>query len=163
MSVQPIPDGFHSVTPYLIVKKAADAIEFYKQALGAEERMRLTGPDGVSVMHAELTIGDSVVMLADENPDMGFLGPESLGGTATGLCIYLEDVDSAFQRALEAGGTELRPLVDQFYGDRSGTFQDPYGHWWTLATHTEDLTPEEIDRRFQEMMQGGGDGPDSAC
>ena len=148
--VQPIPEGYHSLTPYLYVKGAADAIQFYEKALGATEIMRLEAPGGL-IGHAEIKIGNSHVMLADEHPDLDAIGPETRGGTTVSFCIYLEDVDAAFAKAIEAGGTEIRPLVDQFYGDRSGTFVDPYGHVWTLATHIEDLTPEEMSARMAEM------------
>jgi len=152
MTVKPIPEGYRSVTPYLIVGDAAGAIEFYKKALGATERMRFAAPGG-KVGHAEVTIGDSVVMLADEFPDMGFRGPKSLGGSAVSLMVYVEDVDTAFRRAIAAGAKELRPVKDQFYGDRSGTFEDPYGHVWTLGTHIEDVSPEEMKRRSEQAMK----------
>ena len=152
MAVQPIPDGFHSVTPYLILKGAAHAIDFYKRAFGATEVMRLSGP-GDSIMHAEIKIGNSIVMMADEFPEMGFSAPQPGSNTPVGMMIYVEDVDAQFSRALAAGATVKRPLMDQFYGDRSGTITDPFGHTWTLSTHTEDLTPEEIQRRFEEAMK----------
>lgn len=152
--VQPIPDGYHSVTPYLLIKGAADAIAFYVKAFGAVEVMKLAGPDG-KIGHAEIRIGNSHVMLADEHPDMGFLGPQSRGGTTVSLLIYSEDCDALFAQAIAAGATELRPLCDQFYGDRSGTVTDPWGHVWTVATHVEDVPPEEIDRRFKEFFTGG--------
>ena len=150
MAVQPIPEGYHSVTPYLIVNGAAKALDFYAQALGAEERMRMPGPGG-KVMHAEIQIGDSVVMLADEFPEMGARSPQSIGGTPVGICLYVEDVDAVFKRAIAAGAKEERPLVNQFYGDRSGTIIDPFGHKWTIATHVEDVTPEEMGRRAAAM------------
>jgi PhnB protein len=143
-----VPDGYHSVTPYLIVAGAARAIDFYKQAFGALERMRLTDPGG-NVGHAELTIGGSVVMLADEYPDMGFRGPQAIGGSPVGLHLYVADVDAMFAQALAAGATVLQPVQDKFYGDRSGTLRDPFGHLWTLSTHKEDVSPEEITRRFE--------------
>ena len=152
MSVKPIPDGYHSVTPYLIIKGAAAAIEFYKQAFGAIELMRMPGPDD-KIGHAEIKIGNSPVMLADEHPDMGFRGPQSLGGTPVSLMIYLEDVDMVFARSIAAGATVLRPIQDQFYGDRSGTLTDPFGHVWTIATHKEDLSPEEIAQRVAEFTK----------
>jgi PhnB protein len=155
--VKPVPDGYHTVTPYLIAKNATDALEWYKKAFGATEKMRLAGPGG-SLMHGEITIGDSVVMLADEMPDMGIKSPESLGGAGVSIMLYVEDVDTAFARAIAAGGKELRPLADQFYGDRTGTLMDPYGHTWTIGTHTEDLSEEEVETRFQEMMQQQGGG-----
>jgi PhnB protein len=152
MPVKPIPDGYHSLTPYLVVKGAGDAIDFYKNAFGATERMRLQSPDG-KVGHAELDIGDSCFMLADEHPEMGAVGPETVGGTPVSLMIYCENVDQVFKRAIEAGAVELRPLKDQFYGDRSGSLRDPYGHHWTIATHTEDVTPEQIAERLAAMGQ----------
>ena len=157
MPAKPIPDGYHSVTPYLICKGAAQAIEFYKQAFGATELMRMPMPGGM-LGHAEIRIGDSAVMLADEFPEMDVRGPQSLGGTSVSLLIYVEDVDTAFPRAIKAGGKEIRPLMDQFYGDRSGTLEDPFGHKWTIATHKEDVPPEEMARRHEEFVkeQGGG-------
>lgn len=155
-NVQPIPAGYHSVTPYLLIRGASDAIAFYVKAFGATEVLQLKSPDG-KIGHAEIRIGDSHVMIADEHPDMDFLGPQSRGGTTVSLLIYVEDVDQVFNRAIEAGGTELRPLCDQFYGDRSGTITDPWGHVWSIATHIEDLSPEEIQRRFQELY---GDSDD---
>jgi PhnB protein len=151
MPVKPIPDGYRSVTPYLCVKQAADAIEYYKRAFGAKERLRLTAPGG-KVGHAELEIGDSVIMLADEHPEMNFLSPDHYGGAAVSLHLYVNDVDASFRKATEAGGKALRPVQDQFYGDRSGTLRDPFGHVWHLATHKEDLSPDEIDRRAQAMF-----------
>lgn len=150
-SVKPIPDGYHSITPYLYVRGAADAIEFYKRALGAEELVRMPGPDG-SIMHAELKIGDSVVMMADENEAMGIRSPQALNGSPSLLLLYVEDVDSAFQRAVDAGATVTRPLANEFYGDRAATITDPFGHGWTLATHVEDVAPEEMEKRMAEMF-----------
>jgi PhnB protein len=152
MAVKPIPDGYHAVTPYLIVAGGDRAIDYYKQVFGATEAMRLAGPNGVA--HAEIRIGDSVVMLADESPDMGFKGPKSLGGTAVSLMIYVADVDTVFQRAVDAGAVAQRHVQDQFYGDRSGTLEDPFGHVWTVSTHIEDVPPEEIDRRLAAMHTG---------
>ena len=146
MSVNPIPDGYHSVTPYLIVDGAAEAIRWYGEALGAVEVLRL--PLGDKVGHAEIRIGDSIVMLSDEWPDYGKLGPKARGGATSGLNVYLEDVDAAFARALAAGASVERPVEDQFYGDRSGTIVDPFGHSWTLSTHIEDLSEEEIQQRM---------------
>ena len=154
--VQPIPAGYHSVTPYLVLKNANEAIEFYQKAFDGQLVLKLDGPGG-SVMHAEVKIGDSHVMLADENEQMGFLGPKSIGGTPVSLMIYHENVDRLFAQAVKAGARELQPPTDQFYGDRSGRLEDPFGHMWTIATHIEDLTPEEIDQRFAEIM-GGGQG-----
>lgn len=153
--VKPIPDGYHSVTPYLVVDDASGAIDFYKRALGATEkfRMKMPAPSGVEggdrVGHAELQIGDSVIMLADEFPDMGHLGPKSRGGTTVSLLVYVEDVDSAFRKAVAEGAKEDRAVQDQFYGDRSGTLTDPFGHQWTLATHVEDVPPQEMESRMK--------------
>lgn len=154
MPVQPIPPGYHSITPYLIVSDGPKAIEFYKQAFGATEKLRLDGPDG-KLMHAEVQIGDSIVMLSGEWPDMGYVGPTTLGGTPVSLMIYVPNVDEVFARALAAGAKEKKPVADQFYGDRTGTLADPFGHVWSIATHTEDLTQAEIDARFRKMMEGG--------
>ena len=152
MAVKPIPEGYHTATPYLIIKDAASAIEFYKKAFNATEKMRMPGPDG-RVMHAEIKIGDSHIMLADEFPEMGFRGPVSLGGTPVSICIYVENVDEIYTQAIAAGGKELKPLQDQFYGDRSGTLTDPFGHVWTVATHVEDVSPEEMQKRGEACMQ----------
>lgn len=154
MAVKPIPEGYHSVTPYLIIKGAAAALEFYKKAFGAVELMRLEAPGG-KIGHAEIRIGDSPVMLADEFPEMGAISPQTLGGAGVSLMVYVEDVDARFRQAIQAGGTEVRPVQDQFYGDRSGTLKDPFGHQWTIGTHTEDLTPEEIGQRAAAAMGGG--------
>ena len=151
MGVQAKPEGYHSVTPYLIVDGAAEAIRFYDQAFGATEVLRL--PMGDKIGHAEVKIGDSHVMLSDEWPEYGKLGPKARGGGTAGLMIYLEDVDAAFERALAAGGTVERPVEDQFYGDRSGTLIDPFGHSWTLATHVEDVPEDEIQRRMAEFSK----------
>lgn len=158
MTVKAQPDGYHSITPYLITHDAAAAIEFYVKAFGATELMRLPGPNG-KVMHAEIKVGDSPIMLADEFPEMGIRSAKSFGGSPVSILIYTEDVDAMFAQAIAAGAIEKKPLADQFYGDRSGTIEDPFGHSWTIATHTEDISPEEIDRRFQEMMKqmGGGE------
>jgi PhnB protein len=144
--VKPIPEGYHSLTPYLIVTDGARAIEFYKKAFGATEVMRFPAPGG-KIGHAELRIGDSLIMLADEHPDMGYRGPEAYGGTPVSLYLYVEDVDRVFGQALAAGAKQQRPVKDQFYGDRSGTLQDPFGHVWTVSTHKEDLSPEEMQKR----------------
>ena len=144
--VKPIPDGYHSVTPYLICDRAADAIEYYKNAFGATELFRMDHEGKVG--HAELKIGDSPIMLADEFPQMGYRSPKALGGTPVSIMIYVEDVDTVYQRAIDAGATEVKPLQDQFYGDRSGTLTDPFGHVWTVATHKEDVTMEEMNRRM---------------
>jgi len=153
MAVKPIPDGYPRVTPYLVVDGAQKAIEFYTTVLGATERMRMPGPDG-RIGHAELQIGDSLIMLADEFPDMGAKGPSAYGGSPVSISLYVEDVDATFDKATEAGATVVRPLENQFYGDRSGTFDDPFGHRWTIATRVEDVSPEEMGRRAAEMGQG---------
>ena len=152
MSVSPIPTGYHSVTPYLVVRGAAKAIEFYKAAFGAVELFRLE-MEGGKMGHAEIKIGDSCVMLADEFPDMGALGPESIGGTPVSLLIYMPEVDKVFARALAAGATQKKPVQDQFYGDRSGMLTDPFGHSWSIATHIEDVSPEEMTRRMAEFSK----------
>ena len=149
---RPIPEGYSSVTPYLAVQKAAEAIDWYTRALGATEVMRYD--DNGKIVHAEIKIGDSIVMLADEWPEGGHLSPKSLGGTPVGLMVYLNDVDTAFKRAIDAGATEERALQDQFYGDRTGTLLDPYGHRWTLGTHVEDVSEEEMERRMAEFSKG---------
>lgn len=151
MTVKPKPDGYNSVTPYLIVRGAACAIEFYKQAFGAVERFRMPGPGG-RVGHAELSIGDSCVMLADEVPEMGYVGPESAGGTPVTFMIYVDDVDECFGGALAAGASEVQAVEDKFWGDRTGLLRDPFGHLWTLATHVEDVPPDEIERRAAKVM-----------
>jgi PhnB protein len=148
--VKPIPDGYHSVTPYLSIQGAAAAIDFYKRAFGATEIMRMPQPDG-RVGHAEIQIGDSRVMMADEFPEMDFNAPQKYGGSPVHLHIYVEDVDKVFKQALAAGGKEVRPVQDQFYGDRLGTLADPFGHVWHVSTHKEDLTPEEIGKRAAAM------------
>jgi PhnB protein len=152
MATQWRPDGYHSITPYLSVDDAARAIDFYREAFGAEELMRL--PAGDKIAHAEVRIGNSPVMLADVFPEQGNQSPTGLGGTAVSLMIYVEDADATFARALAAGAESLRPVEDQFYGDRTGTVRDPFGHVWTVATHVEDLSDEEIGRRMQAMMGG---------
>ena len=154
--VKPIPEGCRTVTPYMVVRGADQAIAFYKKAFGAQEIMCMRGPGGQGVMHAEIKIGDSPVMLADEFPEMDARGPQALGGTPVGLCIYVENVDALFDRAVTAGAKVLRPVVDQFYGDRSGTVADPFGHKWTIATHKEDVPPEEMQRRMAAMTPKGG-------
>lgn len=151
--VKPIPDDYSRVSPYLVVDDAAAAIDFYCKVLGATERMRMAAPSG-KIGHAELQIGDSVVMLADEWPDMGALGPRTVGGTPVTLSVYVEDVDTIFRRALDAGATALREVADQFYGDRVGSFEDPFGHHWHVATHIEDVAPDEMQRRAEAAMQG---------
>ena len=154
---QPIPRGYHTVTPYLGIKGAAAAIEFYKRAFGAKEFVRIPGPQG-TIGHAELKIGDSNVMLADESPDMGFLGPRARGGTSVQLHVYVRDVDAVCQKAVAAGGKLTRPVEDKFYGDRAGTIEDPFGHVWYVATHKEDVPPKEMRRRIEEMTKKAGGG-----
>jgi len=153
--VNPIPEGYPRVTPYLIVDGASAAIDFYKSVFGATERMRMGGPDG-KVGHAELEIGDSVVMLADEHPEMDARGPKFVGGTPVTLHVYVEDADGVFERAIEAGAKALRPVEDQFYGDRLGSFEDPFGHQWSVATHVEDVPPEEMSKRAAEAEAAAG-------
>jgi PhnB protein len=152
--VNPIPDNYPRVIPYLIVDGGAAAIDFYKDVLGATERMRMAGPDG-RVGHAELEIGPSVIMLADENPEMGARGPRTVGGTPVMLHVYVEDSDAVFDRAIGAGATSMRAVEDQFYGDRSGQFEDPFGHRWHVSTHVEDVPPEEMEKRAAAAMAGG--------
>ena len=146
MTVKPIPEGYHSVTPYLIVSGASDAIAFYKKALGAQEVMRLADPGG-KVHHAEIKIGDSRIMLADEHPEIQALSPKTVGGSPVSIHLYVEDVDAAVERAVAAGAKLVRPVADQFYGDRTGGVEDPFGYRWFIATHKEDLTMDEIRRR----------------
>jgi uncharacterized glyoxalase superfamily protein PhnB len=152
MSVKPIPEGYHSITPYMTVRDANRAIEFYKQAFGAKQKGGvMPGPDG-KVMHAELIIGDSIIMLADEFPQFGSVSPQGIGGSATGLHIYVEDVDSAFDRAVKAGAEVEMPVMDMFWGDRYGRLKDPFGHKWSIATHKADLSMEEMERGMNESM-----------
>jgi len=150
--VNPIPEGYHTVTPYLIVKGAADAIEFYKKAFNAKELFRMPTPDG-KVGHAELQIGDSRIMLGDECPEMDAVSPTTIGNTAISLMLYVEDVDTIAEQAIAAGARVLKPVADQFYGDRNGMFADPFGHKWCIGTHKEDLTEEEISKRFEAMCK----------
>ena len=152
--VKPIPPGYHSVTPYLALDDAAGAIEFYKRAFGARERMRMPAPGG-KVGHAEVEIGDSCIMLADEYPDMGFRSPKAVGGTPVTLHLYVDDVDAVARQAVAAGTRELRPVKDQFYGDRTGTVEDPFGHVWHIATRKEELSPDELKRRAGAAAEGG--------
>lgn len=152
--VKPIPDDYPQVIPSLAVDGAVAAIDFYGDVFGATVRLRIDAPGG-RIGHAELQIGDSVVMLADEMPDMGVRGPRSVGGTPVTISVYVEDVDAVFHRALAAGATELRPVEDQFYGDRAGRFEDPFGHRWNVATHIEDVPEDEMRRRADAMMQQG--------
>ena len=153
MAVSPIPAGYHSVTPYLAIRGAARAMEFYKKAFGAVETMRLPAPDG-KIGHAEIRIGNSVIMLADEAPEWGNKSPQMLGGSATTIMLYVENSDAMFAAVIKAGAIEKMPMKDQFYGDRSGTLEDPFGHLWTISTHTEDVAPEEINRRVKALFGG---------
>ena len=158
MAVKSIPEGYHSVTPYLIIKGAADAIEFYKKAFGATELFRFPAPDG-KIGHAEIKIGDSPIMLADEFAEMGYKGPRALGGSPVSLMIYLEDVDTVFNRAVEAGASVKEAVQDKFYGDRTGTLTDPFGHVWHVSTHKEDVSMEEMEERAKQASakaSGGG-------
>jgi len=150
--VKAIPDGYHTVTPYLIVNDAAGALQFYQKAFGAKEILRFPRPDG-KIMHAEIKIGDSPIMLADECPEMGARSPQALGGSPVTIALYVEDVDAVAGRAVAAGAKVLRPVQDQFYGDRSGTFADPYGHQWNVATHKEDVAPEEMKKRAAALFK----------
>lgn len=152
--VNPIPEGYHSVTPYLVVDGGARAIEFYKQAFGATELFRMEGPDG-RVGHAEVKIGDSHVMLADEHPEINARGPQAFGGSPVSLMLYVEDVDATVGRAVEAGATLTKPVADQFYGDRTGGLTDPFGHLWYIATHVEDVPPDELKKRAAAAHGGG--------
>jgi len=149
-SSKPIPQGFHTVTPSLVVRNAAQAIEFYKKALGAEELMRMSSPGG-KIAHAELKIGDSIIFITDENPEIGCKSPQTLGGSAGSLYLYVPDVDKAFQRAIDAGGKTIMPVADMFWGDRYGQFTDPYGHTWGLSTHVKDLSEQEIEKGAKDF------------
>lgn len=159
MAVKPIPEGYHSVTPYLIVSGGVEAIEFYKKAFGATELFRFPAPGG-KIGHAEIKIGDSPIMLADEFPEMGYKGPQSIGGSPVSLMIYVDDVDTVFDRAVESGGTVKEAVSDKFYGDRTGTVIDPFGHIWHISTHKEDVSMEEMERRAKAhsaTASGGGE------
>ena len=151
---KPIPDGYHTVTPYLIIRDAAKAMDFYKNAFKAVETFRMDGPDG-KIAHAEIRIGDSIIMLSDEHPQMGYNSPQSLGGSPAGIVLYVEDCDAVFNRAIEAGGIVKDSVTDKFYGDRSGSLADPFGHIWHVTTHKEDVSPQELDRRLKEMFATG--------
>jgi PhnB protein len=156
--IKPIPDGFHAITPYLTVKGAAQAIEFYKRAFGATERFRIPGPDGKTVGHAEIQIGNSIVMLADESPQLGTQSPQTLKGSPVSLLLYVENVDAAFKRAIDSGATVLQPVENKFYGERSGSLADPFGFQWTLMTHIEDVSLAEVNKRmaaFSAKMPSG--------
>jgi len=153
LAVKPIPEGYHSITPYLTVRGADRAIDFYRRAFGAEELGRMHGPDGKTVMHAELKIGDSRLFLGDEVPGMECRSPETLGGSPTGIYLYVRDVDETFRNAVAAGAAVKRPVQDMFWGDRTGSLQDPFGHIWDLATRREDVPPEEMKRRGAEFFK----------
>ena len=152
MAVKPVPDAYRTATPYLIVRDASQAIEFYKRAFGAKELMRFADPSG-KIGHAEIRIGESIIMLADEFPQLGFRSPQALGGSPVAILMYVENVDARFEQALAAGAKVMKPVADQFYGDRNGTLVDPFGHVWTFATHKEDVSPEEMKRRMETMKQ----------
>jgi PhnB protein len=151
MAVNPIPEGYPRVTPYLTIDGASAAIDFYTKVFGAKERMRMPAPDG-RLGHAEIAIGDSIIMLSDEHKEMGVLGPKSIGGTPVTINVYVEDVDSVFARALQEGSKNLRDPENQFYGDRMGQFEDPFGHKWSVGTHVEDVPPDEMEKRAAEAM-----------
>lgn len=152
MPVKPVPDGYHTATPYLTIKGAANAIEFYKQAFGATEFFRMPGPGG-QIMHAEIRIGNSPIMMSDEFYEMGCRSPLTLGGSPVSIMLYVDDVEQVFKDAVAAGATVVRPLTNQFYGDRSATLHDPYGHVWTIATHVEDVSPAELEARSAALMK----------
>ena len=154
-NVKPIPEGYHTATPYLIINGAGDAIEFYKKAFGATELLRFAMPDG-QIGHAEIKIGDSPIMMADEHPQMGYRSPQSLGGSPVSIMIYVEDVDQVFDQAIAAGAKSKDAVQDKFYGDRSGTLEDPFGHIWHIATHKEDISLEEMHKRATAAAAGGG-------
>lgn len=148
--VQPIPAGYHSVTPYMTIRNCAEAIEFYKKAFSAVEKMRMEGADH-KIMHAEIKIGDSVLMMTDESVEMDHKGPEKLGGTPVSVLLYVENVDEVFNRAVKAGATVIREIKNEFYGDRMGTLKDPFGHIWSIGTHIEDVSPQEMEKRMKQM------------
>ncbi len=163
MSVNPIPEGFHTVSPHIVVDDGNAAIDFYKKAFGAEEKARMTGPDGKSIMHAELKIGSSIIMLNEEFPGGGAKSPKTLGGSPVILHLYVDDVDAFYDRAIKAGAKVSFPIADAFWGDRYGQVTDPFGHTWSLATHKKDLTEAEINKGAEEFfsnMGGGGEGQD---
>ena len=151
---KPVPEGYHTATPYLIVDGAAKALDFYQRVFGATERMRMPGPGG-KVGHAEINVGDSVIMLADEHPEIGARGPRAYGGAAVSLHLYVPDVDAVVTKAVAAGATLLRPVEDKFYGDRMGTIEDPFGHHWHVSTHLEDVPPDEMARRAAAVSKPG--------
>lgn len=151
-TVKYIPDGYHSITPYLIVKNAAKALDFYKTVFGSKEVMRMADPNG-NIKHSEITIGNSKIMLADESPEVNALSPQTVGGSPVLIHLYVENVDKCIQRAVDNGSKLTRPIQDQFYGDRIGCITDPFGHIWGIATHTKDVSPEEMNKHFEEMKK----------
>ena len=151
MSAKPVPAGYHTVTPYMAVKNGIKALEFYKKAFGATELTKLIMPDG-RLGHAELRLGDSMIMLSDEFPEYGGKSPQTLGGSPVNIHLYVDDVDAFFKKAIAAGAKEAKPIKDQFYGDRSGQLEDPFGHLWWVATHKEDVPPDELQRRADSMF-----------
>jgi PhnB protein len=157
--IKAVPEGFHTLTPHLVIKGASQAIEFYKKAFGAQEIVRLPGPDGKSIMHAQLKIGDSPLFLVDESPEMGNRGPQSHGGSPVTIHVYVDDVDTVYNQAVAAGAQVRMPLADAFWGDRYGQVADPFGHQWSLASHKEDLTSEEIGKRAQAFFSGSDCAP----
>ena len=158
VAVQPIPQGYHSITPYLTVRGADRAIDFYRRAFGAEEIARMPGPDGRAIMHAELKIGDSRLFLSDEIAEMGCRSPEALGGTTAGIYLYVKDADETCRKAVEAGATLKQPVVDMFWGDRMGTVADPFGYDWSVATRKEEVSPQDMKRRHEEFLKGMKEG-----
>jgi PhnB protein len=155
MAVKPIPDNYPRVTAYLAIDGAGDAIEFYKKIFGAQERFRMPQPDG-TIGHAEIQLGDSVIMMSDTAPEMGHVDPKKLGGTPVTLTVYVDDVDATFGKAIKAGATQLQPVEDKFYGDRAGQFEDPWGHRWNVMSHVEDVSPEEMEKRAAAFSAGQG-------
>ena len=151
--VQPIPQGYHTVSPHLAVRGGLEAMEFYKKAFGAQERSRFMAPDGKQLMHGEIKIGDSILMLGEENPQRGCPGPQSVGATTVSLYLYVHDADNLFNKAVAAGAKALMPMADMFWGDRAGTVTDPFGHQWTIATHKEDVSPEDMKKRGQAFFE----------
>jgi PhnB protein len=152
--VKPVPEGYHNVTPYLIIDGAARALDYYKRVFGATERMRMPGPNG-KIGHAEISIGDSVIMMADEHPEMGARAPRAFGGAAVSIMLYVNDVDATVKTALAEGAKLVQPVEDKFYGDRAGTIEDPFGHQWHIGTHKEDVAPDEMQRRMAAMTKSG--------
>jgi PhnB protein len=152
-STKVIPESYHSINTYLVVRNAPKAIEFYKKAFGAEERFRMHGPDGKTIMHADLKLGDSVFMLTEESKEMKAQSPESIGGSPVSMYVYVKDVDATFNKAVSEGAMVLMPVKDQFYGDRSGYLRDPFGHLWSIATHKKDLSPDELRKAGEAFLE----------